>query len=261
MNNTYYVYAYLRKDGTPYYIGKGTGRRAWCKGKGEIGKPTDDRIIIVEDNLTNVGALAIERRLISWYGRKDLKTGTLRNQTSGGDGGIGAQPGNKLSEATKKKISEAHKGVKRNPMSEESKKKLSESLKGKNLGKTRTEEQRLHQSAIKQGRAGTPHTEETKKKISEANKGVKRNPMREETKKKLSAALTGRVRTAEHSTNLSTAIKGRTPGIIERENYLNAMEAGKTTCEYCGKIATKGNYSRWHGINCKTLLTGEKPHE
>lgn len=97
----YYVYAYLRKDGTPYYIGKGKGRRAWSKDH-NVHLPTEKfRIVIIESNLTNVGACAIERRLITWHGRKDLGTGILRNKTDGGEGATGVI----LSEDRKKKIS------------------------------------------------------------------------------------------------------------------------------------------------------------
>ena len=53
----FYVFIYLRKhDLTPYYVGKGTGGRAWAKEHGVI-VPTDDhRIVIVSKNLTNFGA-------------------------------------------------------------------------------------------------------------------------------------------------------------------------------------------------------------
>ena len=57
----FYVYAYLRTDGTPYYIGKGTGTRAKHHNKHDVIHPPKDksRIVILEKNLTNLGALAL----------------------------------------------------------------------------------------------------------------------------------------------------------------------------------------------------------
>jgi hypothetical protein len=146
MSSIYYIYSYLRDDGTPYYIGKGKDKRAWTKGKGEIYPPKDkSKIVIMENNLTEIGALALERRYILWYGRKDLQTGILRNLTSGGDG----TSGRKVSEETRLKISKSSLGRVFSPRTEQSKNLTRNSLLGKK------------------------HTEERKKKLSESRKGMK----------------------------------------------------------------------------------------
>jgi hypothetical protein len=81
----YYVYAYLRDDGTPYYIGMGSKYRAYSK-QHRVAVPKDkSKIIFLEKNLTMIGAIALERRMIEWYDRKDLNTGILHNQTAGGE--------------------------------------------------------------------------------------------------------------------------------------------------------------------------------
>ena len=50
--NCFYTYAYLREDKTPYYIGKGKGRRAFVKQKKEIPRPKNiDRIIILKNTV------------------------------------------------------------------------------------------------------------------------------------------------------------------------------------------------------------------
>lgn len=86
----YYVYLYLREDRTPYYVGKGIGRRCYnphIRGGGNF-TPPKDRIIIVKKFEDEEESYCFEKWLISFYGRKS-DGGILINITEGGkDGAI-----------------------------------------------------------------------------------------------------------------------------------------------------------------------------
>ncbi len=159
--NRFYTYAYLREDGTPYYIGKGKGRRLYKKGKGEVGKPTDkSRIIYLKQNITEDEAIKHEIYMIAVFGRKDLGTGILRNKTNGGDGVSGYKPdeemclsiskrmkGNQLAKGhthsleTREKISKANKGI---TIPEERKKRISLAHIGKTISEKTKQKLREH---------------------------------------------------------------------------------------------------------------------
>ena len=85
--NRFYTYAYLREDRTPYYIGKGSRKRAYTRSKRDIKPPKDkSKIILLKQNLTEEEAFKHEKYMIVVFGRIDLGTGILHNRTDGGEG-------------------------------------------------------------------------------------------------------------------------------------------------------------------------------
>lgn len=100
VNDNFYVYIYKDIDGTPVYVGKGTGNRAWEHKKGGS-NASNDRLKRLLDARINAGfdiepsivakgyeddMFMIEAALIQFFGREDLATGTLFNFTDGGEG-------------------------------------------------------------------------------------------------------------------------------------------------------------------------------
>ena len=144
----YYVYEYLREDGTPYYVGKGQGKR-W-RDKHSVAIPPKERVKFVQENMLEQDAFALEEELILKYGRKDLGTGILRNLTSGGEG---QTPGPEV----RAKLSAIKKGKKPN-----------------NYGKTVSykKDRKWDRQGEKHHMHGKNHTDEARQKISE---GIKAN--------------------------------------------------------------------------------------
>jgi hypothetical protein len=162
----YYVYQYLRENGTPYYIGKGKGKRAYSNCR-TIPKPKDKtKIQVLAKGLLEREAFILEIKLIAHYGRIDLGTGILRNKTDGGEGASGTI----WKEESKKSVSH-HKKIwhSLNNTSGEN---------NPNYGNRWSEDKRIAAKfrAEEQGFIGN------RKGVTPVNKGI---PMSEDQKKKL----------------------------------------------------------------------------
>lgn len=170
------LYIHVKPNGEVFYVGIGSKNRPFSKLNRNkfwhnIVNKYGYEIIILKSDLNWDNACELEKILINYYGRKDLKTGSLVNMTDGGEGTL-----NKSKE-TKSKISEAQKGSKNHMFGKTGKL-------NPNFNNTWTEEQKLKQSKRMKNyykynvckNKGLIRSEETKRKISEnANKPSGKN--------------------------------------------------------------------------------------
>jgi hypothetical protein len=196
----FYVYMLTdpRKNDAPFYIGKGSGNRAFSHGKKkEKGSEFKDNVIdairktglqhgvvIVQDLLSEQESWELEKELISKYGRREIdEGGILTNRTPGGSGGpsrIG------------KKNSESH----------------IEAVRQANLGNQYCKGRKRPQDEINRissANTGKKRSIETKRKLSESHIGLKQT---DETKKKRADKLRGLVRTEEQKAKYSESKTG-----------------------------------------------------
>lgn len=102
----FYTYLWLREDGTPYYVGYGQKQRAFKKQNHNVPLPPSLDRVLVEYHDSIQDAKFAEQFLISYFGRKDIGTGCLRNLTEGGEG----TTGKKFTPEQIQRLSEAHLG-------------------------------------------------------------------------------------------------------------------------------------------------------
>ena len=175
----YYTYAYLREDGTPYYIGRGKEGRAYATHK--IPRPPKERILFLKQELTYSESVDHEKYMIFVLGRKDLGTGILRNLTDGGEGveNLAPQTRRRISEKRKgqvnrsgphtsearEKMSRAHTGK---VLSEEHKQNIAKAMEGRRLSDATRQKLKEKRAIQAPPTLGKKHSKETKLKMAEA---------------------------------------------------------------------------------------------
>ena len=223
-NAQFYTYLHCRPDGSPFYVGKGTGdrsRRFSVRG-------AHHKSIVAKHGRKNIGvyvfpceseeqAHADEVQQIAQLRREGYE---LCNHTDGGEGASGYSH----SDATKAKMSAINKGRAKSPRSKEHCEKLSIARKGKTV----SVETRAKLSALMMGHRmniGRVMSQETKRKLSAANLGKKQSI---ETRAKRSAALTGQVRTPEARAHIRAAQVGK---IVSKETKAKLSAARRAYLE------------------------------
>src|ERR1700674_2938458 len=172
----FYTYLWLREDGTPYYVGKGIGGRAYRKHRVGSAPPLGRIVFYIAKD--EADAFEMEMALIWYYGRKDLSLGVLRNLTDGGENPPNPKGKKQTPEhIVNQQLSRAEgKGF---VPTEETRKKMSVSRKGKPSGT----------KGIPSAKKGTKLSEETVKRMCIAAKKRCEIPMSDQQKLKISETL------------------------------------------------------------------------
>lgn len=171
------------------------------------------------------------------------------NMTFGGDGTLGL----KFSKESRLKMSNIAKN-----RSNEHKKKLADSKRGKKLTLEHKEKIskscKANEKLVLQRQTaflGKIHTKESKKLIGDAHRG---KVLSEETKLKLRDHNLGKVMSEETKQKISKSGKGKVRTTEMRKKYSESKLGVKRItilCPHCERMISAGNYSRWHGDNCK----------
>lgn len=200
----FYTYIWKDANGTPFYVGKGKGKRYLAANAQQRSK--DFMLVyagggcvseIVDEFIHESEAFAHEMELIQRYGRRDFG-GTLVNLTDGGEGASGWVP----SEETKLKIGLGNSGKTFTP-------EHIEKLRKARLGKKDSDQTKYKKRIAMIGNThtlGLKMTKESRERNSAAQKGKK---MSAEAVKKSSGSRTGQKRTIEQKAKMSLAKIGK----------------------------------------------------
>jgi hypothetical protein len=241
---TFYAYIHAKPDGTPFYVGKGWGRRANDfllrnpYHKNTTAKYGVDNILVgTIDCSSEKIAFELECGLIKCLKRMNI---SLTNLTDGGEG----RSGSVASEATKAKMSAARLGKKIPFRSLAYRAKQSASKKGKpghlhspeslkklidnHVGMTGKKHTPEALAKIRAAGMGRVHTPEAIQKMRDAQKGRVYPKLSDETKEKMRESATGKQKSESHRANISAALKGKAKSA---EHRANLSAARKRHCE------------------------------
>jgi predicted GIY-YIG superfamily endonuclease len=253
------AYTHAHPDGSVFYVGKGTEKRArLLKGRNQhhaniVRKYGVENIIVgwVECE-SEEQAFGLEKHLIATCKEIGIK---LCNQTDGGEGmsNPSEETRAKLSDArkgkivgveTRAKISVASKGK---IISAETRIKMSDARKGKILGA----ETRAKLSAASKGRKHPPRSDECRAKLSAASKGKQYHlghkhsqesiakmskPRSEIGRANMSISHIGKVHDAETKEKIGNALRGKLKSEEARANMKAAQNKSETKAKLSASI-------------------------